>query len=415
MDGNRAATIPFGGTEPARAGDSSKVAFAHALRGWAAMSVVVSHLAMSFWLLPDAIGGLIALPMPTDAPAPLVTRALDGAFEHLPWPASDFAFGPFGVALFFLISGFVIPFSFRKQSRIGFLAGRVLRLWPTYVAGLSLTLLALSIGALYEGKSFPYPARVIITNYALGLRDLLWAPSIDGIVWTLEIEIKFYLFCACFAGLLRAGNSRLFYFAVPAATAIVLSVAGYYDEWIAKNPKAFATAWVATVDAQMMLYMLIGTAFHYLYRGWMRPTQATLLVLGMYALFAYLAFNSYARVTAPKAVVSYAAALALFSGCYVLRDRFRGGGVSGWLADISYPLYAVHGVGGYVLLNLMVRNGISTDVALVISLVAALLVAWGLHVGVEKPTHRLATKVARALSPKPPVVAQPTMPHSLAA
>jgi peptidoglycan/LPS O-acetylase OafA/YrhL len=28
-----------------------------------------------------------------------------------------FGFGPFGVALFFLISGFVIPFSLRNESR----------------------------------------------------------------------------------------------------------------------------------------------------------------------------------------------------------------------------------------------------------------------------------------------------------
>jgi len=41
--------------------------------------------------------------------------------------------GGFGVALFFLISGFVIPFSFLRYTRTGFAIARILRLWPAYM------------------------------------------------------------------------------------------------------------------------------------------------------------------------------------------------------------------------------------------------------------------------------------------
>jgi peptidoglycan/LPS O-acetylase OafA/YrhL len=234
-------------------------------------------------------------------------------------------------------------------------------------------------------------------------------------VWTLEIEIKFYLLCACITPWLRRGDKRIFVLAPLIAAAIVLPLSGYYDAWISKHSSRFAMAWVASVDAQMMLYMLIGTVFHYLYRGWMRPARAAMLVSCLSVLFAYFAFKGYVRANAAAIAVSYTLALVVFTACYALRHRFQGGGVSGWLADISYPLYAVHGVAGYVLLNLLVRSGVPTDAALAVTVAAALLVAWTIHVAVEKPTHRLATKVARALSPKRPSTEQPVTQHSLAA
>jgi peptidoglycan/LPS O-acetylase OafA/YrhL len=37
------------------------------------------------------------------------------------------------------------------------------------------------------------------------VRDVAGWPSLDGIVWTLEIEVKFYLLCALLAPALRRG------------------------------------------------------------------------------------------------------------------------------------------------------------------------------------------------------------------
>ena len=45
--------------------------------------------------------------------------------------------GPFGVALFFVISGFVIPFSFETYGRLDFIVARFFRIYPTYLTGLS--------------------------------------------------------------------------------------------------------------------------------------------------------------------------------------------------------------------------------------------------------------------------------------
>lgn len=379
-----------------------KIAFAHALRGWAALVVAISHLAVGFWMVPAAVAGLTHLTAPDPMPPlPAMSRALIAITGAAPGEPSLFSYGPFGVGLFFLISGFVIPFSFRRQSRIGFLAGRVLRLWPTYAAGLTLTLVALWAGGLVVDRPFPYGTDHVLKHYVLGLRDLLWLPSIDGVVWTLEIEVKFYLLCALLAPWLASGRRWVLY-AVPALLVLVVYTLGLrYDAWITGRPTAYRLAWVAAVDSQMIIFMLAGTAFNFLHRRLIGRAEALALIAALYGLCAWSGFFGYARAGAAVTACSYGAALALFTICFLLRDRIRGGGVIGWLADISYPLYAVHAVAGYTLMTLLTSRGMSGGTALLCAMAAAIGIAWLIHMLVERPTHLLATRVARALSEKP--------------
>ncbi|MEL6984705.1 MAG: acyltransferase family protein, partial [Actinomycetota bacterium] len=70
-----------------------------------------------------------------------------------------------------------------------------------------------------------------------------------------------------------------------------------------------------------------------------------------------------------------------------------------WFGQMSYGFYLVHQV---VILGLEQR--ISSKVPIfVISLVLSTLVAWGLHLVVERPAHRLRNKTLAALrsSPRP--------------
>lgn len=83
----------------------SKIEFANTLRGLAAVSVLVSHYYVIFWGDPSTVGSLI------NAPAAAVSMPTYLAWLHA---VPQFNWGAFGVALFFLVSGFVIPFSLRR-------------------------------------------------------------------------------------------------------------------------------------------------------------------------------------------------------------------------------------------------------------------------------------------------------------
>ena len=62
----------------------------------------------------------------------LLDHTLDLAGLSLTAKFPLLSLGQLGVALFFLVSGFVIPISLPKYSVPGFLVARVLRIYPTY-------------------------------------------------------------------------------------------------------------------------------------------------------------------------------------------------------------------------------------------------------------------------------------------
>jgi peptidoglycan/LPS O-acetylase OafA/YrhL len=102
----------------------------------------------------------------------------------------------FGVAVFFMISGFVVPwslldrgYSLRRFPR--FLARRLVRLDPPYFAAIGLGLLVLWIKAWYMLEPFPRASAIALhLGYLSGMADTVW---VVPVFWTLAIEFQFYL------------------------------------------------------------------------------------------------------------------------------------------------------------------------------------------------------------------------------
>jgi len=107
-------------------------------------------------------------------------------------PLTDYVnWGRFGVVLFFLISGAVIPFSFRGATPIrSFAVSRFFRLYPAY--WLSLPVLVL-VSIHFGGRVFStdtYLANLTMLQGFWGFDD------VSGPYWTLKFEIVFYVLCA---------------------------------------------------------------------------------------------------------------------------------------------------------------------------------------------------------------------------
>ncbi|WP_338664009.1 acyltransferase family protein [Pararoseomonas sp. SCSIO 73927] len=363
------------------AADPPRIAFAHGLRGPAALLVLLSHYTQFFWDRRGAAANFLGLPNWT-GPAPSVLEL------HRLLP-EGFA-GHFGVALFFLISGFVIPFSLLDRGRGSFALGRVLRILPTYAAGLSVTMLAVLACARHFGQPVPFGVAQWAAQL-LFVRDLLSLPSIDGIVWTLEIEVRFYLLCLLLAPALRAGR------VAPLVTAALAMFGGVGALAALPLPDAWLTAVTELgISAQMITFMLVGTVFHAWHRG--TEPQRTLLAAGaaLLALFAAQWAVGGMRGALRPGLLSYAAALGLFAALFAARHRIRQlPGPLDALARISYPLYVVHGVAGFAVMRLLLEAGWGPGAAVLAATALAFAAAWLLHRLVERPTQRAAHRLGR--------------------
>lgn len=114
--------------------------------------------------------------------------------------------GSLGVAIFFVLSGFVISYSLRKviidaDYLKNFTLRRWVRLSPPYYASI-LAVIALNLlAAQLKGTALELPTLPVLAGHLLYLQDVLGLGQISDVYWTLCLEMQFYLlFCGLLWG-----------------------------------------------------------------------------------------------------------------------------------------------------------------------------------------------------------------------
>lgn len=370
--------------------DNIKIDFANTLRGFAALAVLMSHYYYVFWHDRQSVGAFINAPiLPVDSYITPHWILWLNVIPILDW-------GRYGVALFFIISGFVIPFSLQKINWLGFSVSRLLRIFPTYFVGLSITLLAILLSTKYFSNPWPYTVKEILIQYVPGIRDILWSRNIDGIVWTLEIEMKFYLLCAILILWFRRYSLGVF-LAPVVLVGIAICLNHGIPKWVNSNLRVYEWAMVYATVAQYILFMFIGVMFHYMYCKKIDLRKGYIYILALFILFCIdWRIGPYSETF--SFVWNYAFALLTFAFAYTFPDVFRANKVTNFLADISYPLYVIHGVAGYVVLRIMLDRGVRVWLALCIVTSMAFLLAWLIHLSIEQPSRVLGKKIGGKLT-----------------
>ena len=101
--------------------------------------------------------------------------------------------GQYGVFVFFLVSGYIIPASLeRKGSVRGFWTSRLFRLYPMYALALVLAAVAYQTGHGTIRGAEHAPGQSV-TAWLLMLPNLLTGPNVPNVTWTLSYEMVFYL------------------------------------------------------------------------------------------------------------------------------------------------------------------------------------------------------------------------------
>lgn len=151
-----------------------------ALRVVSALAVVAFHLVFWFRYAEPVHRGFGGYPVAYEDLAPVA------------W------FGWVGVEIFFVLSGFVISASARNATPATFLKGRLLRLLPGVWICSSVTLAILLLFAFG-----PYDAATVLHRWLKSVTLAPLEPWLDPAIWTLGVELAFYalvLAMLCFGG-----------------------------------------------------------------------------------------------------------------------------------------------------------------------------------------------------------------------
>ncbi|GAB2837127.1 hypothetical protein GCM10022221_40530 [Actinocorallia aurea] len=154
--------------------------------------------------------------------AALIVAVHHGASYFAPYQATWVNYwlnpGKYGVLLFFLISGYIIPASLERHGDLRvFWIGRATRIYPLLLVCLAATALPVAFGAwhLHGGIDDGGAAAAVVAHLTM-LQDLLNVPSALNVLWTLSYEMVFYLLVAA---LFVSGWHR-----ASAASAVALAV-----------------------------------------------------------------------------------------------------------------------------------------------------------------------------------------------
>jgi peptidoglycan/LPS O-acetylase OafA/YrhL len=293
--------------------------------------------------------------------------------------------GWLGVQVFFVISGFVIPYAmFRSRYAVSdygkFLLKRVTRLDPPYLVTIAIIILyayLLTLRPSYVGEPYHFPATQVLLH--LGYLNVVFGYEwLDGAFWSLAVEFQYYLLIALLFPAVLSKKARIRYLsiAVLVATSIVfrssIFMFGYWGLFL-----------LGIVTLQRHIKQ-IGTL-----------TYLSLTVL--------IAASVVVSAGWPSAIVGLATSLVI---AFVRLDSR----VLAFFGRISYSLYLTHSPMGLPLLALIINRSHNAYLGLLIASIVTVALAYGFYLAIERPSQRLSSKLSykrAAIAPVASVTQRP--------
>ena len=328
----------------------SRVGELDALRGIAAMLVVLFHFTTKY---QELFGHSSSLKL------------------AMPW-------GHLGVNLFFMISGFVIFMTLaRTCTAADFLVSRFSRLYPAYWVAVGLTFGLTTLLGL-PGKTVGIGAALANLSMVQGFFKV---PHVDGVYWTLEVELLFYAWALLTfkLGWLSRVHVllallfvlRLIYFGFEQFAHISLPYIAYrllilqFIPWFAAGIMVFRLASGAGTRRRDLA--LLGAAVVVL---------AIVDSVGLAALAAACALLMWAAVRGSLKLLAHPVLV--------------------WLGAISYTLYLLHENIGWALIRRAEQANVEAHLAIALALGVSLLLATALTRWVEQPAMRWIRQTYKA-------------------
>ena len=284
----------------------------------------------------DAARGIAAF-------AVVVQHALEMSYpKFLPWSVQHFNLGAFGVVVFFLVSGFIIPVSLERSHSLSvFWTNRFFRLYPMYwISLLTVLLLAwFKVWQLPQAFSI-HPFLASVANFTM-LQSFARVPDALGVYWTLALELVFYGFCSILFLTGWLSRSLLWSYLATAGMALCVLAAGVglHRSLPAGRLGLLVTAFVGTAIFRAYAQQISKKRMPLL----LAATFLTLFIGFWFRFHLYPSAEESDGWSMAGVSISWAAGYALFGLLYLLRNQEFPRLIL-WTGRISYSLYLVHGI-----------------------------------------------------------------------
>ncbi|MES5099195.1 acyltransferase [Agrobacterium sp. BA1120] len=300
---------------------------------------------------------------------------------------SYFDAGRFGVVLFFLISGFVVPFSIKGSYPLHrFAISRFVRLFPA----MWLALFCLAAASLFHGQTLSLPT--FLANMTM-LPASFRQPWMSGAYWTLTIELVFYALSAglfALGALYRPAIIALFAILLALATAIPILLRSYGISL----PVQYISLHVSFLYLGLLLRMtlidrLAGAKFGAI--GVLLTQAIILLTIGEFSLSRQ---DGFFLVGSVPILISYVAALCVF--VFSVKTGMPNHPLLSWLGALSYSIYLFHGIAALLVFAFLPLTGTWADLPIgITSLVLTILISVFVYEYLEKPMINLGYRFIR--------------------
>ena len=292
------------------------------------------------------------------------------AFSVLLLHTNLFANGWMGVELFFIISGFIIPYSmYNKNYRVSdfgsFFIKRISRIEPPYIVSIAMVLLlnySTTWSSWYKGPAFVVDWRNVLGHLGY-LNAFTNQPWLNVAYWTLAIEFEYYLILALAYPLIVNKNKLI----LMASFFILL-----------------ATTFIAVPGRHIIVYFpffLMGIALF-------------LFKIQKIKFIEYLIMTTIAQAVCfyKHGPTLFVVAIATLLCIYYIKKVPKPFLL---LGTISYSLYLTHNVmvSRFMALSARYVQYVNINVVYIACVLFCLLIAWLFYIAVERPFINLSKKI----------------------
>lgn len=371
-----------------------KIWFLQLTRIVACLSVVYVHW-YGLILSPNVIHNLIAQDVIPNYPSINLIDYLSIGCSYL--GMNYFRGAYFGVGLFFILSGYVIPLSLKNSKPVDYLIRRIFRIYPTLIVCLLIAASAMTLVNTYLGSSEPanfFKLNRLVGNILL-IRDVMHVPFIEFATWTLEIEVHFYLLFFVLFYFAIDKKIRSFIFSA-IASLILANTLFFLGHHLGEQEKILGLGKLITYNGSYITFMFVGTAMYYMTsKQWTYGKGMLTLALMLVFNYLFLHTGGLQKANANTIFINHLYALVTFLTLYLMSNYIPYSKFLNKIAEISYPLYLTHGFTGYTIYFLLFNITRNVTLSCTIAFSSVLILTVLIHYFIEKPGISLSKDIIK--------------------